>query len=63
MHIASLFVQSAYVSPAANAQPGLFWWQLLVTMLFAFLFPVTSAAVINYLERKVMNPGIEYRGL
>ena len=32
---------------------GLFW-QFLVAFLFAFLFPITSAAVINYLERKVM---------
>lgn len=31
-----------------------FWWQLIITCLFAFLFPITSAAVINYLERKVM---------
>src|SRR5258708_10427805 len=28
--------------------------QLIVAVLFAFLFPITSAAVINYLERKVM---------
>ena len=28
--------------------------QFLVTFLFAFVFPITSAAVINYLERKVM---------
>src|SRR2546426_7717842 len=28
--------------------------QFLVTFLFAFLFPITSAAIINYLERKVM---------
>lgn len=28
--------------------------QLIVAALFAFLFPITSAAVINYLERKVM---------
>src|SRR5215467_14677360 len=28
--------------------------QFLVTLLFAILFPVTSAAIINYLERKVM---------
>src|SRR5262250_1774928 len=28
--------------------------QFLVTLLFAILFPITSAAVINYLERKVM---------
>src|SRR3989442_4130254 len=28
--------------------------QFIVTLLFAFLFPITSAAVINYLERKVM---------
>lgn len=54
MYIASLFAQRAYVSLAANAQSGLFWWQLFVTIVFAFLFPVTSAAVINYLERKVM---------
>src|SRR5438876_10432124 len=36
---------------------GIFSWtflQFLVTFLFAFLFPITSAAVINYLERKVM---------
>ena len=32
---------------------GLFW-QFLVAFLFAFLFPITSAAIINYLERKVM---------
>lgn len=28
--------------------------QLLLAMLFAFLFPITSAAVLNYAERKVM---------
>lgn len=28
--------------------------QLIVTILFAFLFPITSAAIINYLERKIM---------
>jgi NADH-quinone oxidoreductase subunit H len=28
--------------------------QYLVTFLFAFMFPITSAAIINYLERKVM---------
>src|SRR6266496_2000452 len=28
--------------------------QFLVTLLFAILFPITSAAIINYLERKVM---------
>jgi len=28
--------------------------QSLVTFLFAFMFPITSAAIINYLERKVM---------
>lgn len=28
--------------------------QLVVTMLFAFLFPITSAAIINYLERKIL---------
>ena len=28
--------------------------QLLVAFLFAFLFPITSAAIINYLERKIM---------
>jgi len=28
--------------------------QLIVAILFAFLFPITSAAVINYLERKIM---------
>src|SRR5438552_3003327 len=28
--------------------------QFIVTFLFAFLFPITSAAVINYLERKIM---------
>ena len=28
--------------------------QLVVTILFAFLFPITSAAIINYLERKIM---------
>ena len=36
---------------------AIFSWQflqILVTLLFAFLFPITSAAVINYLERKVM---------
>jgi NADH-quinone oxidoreductase subunit H len=29
-------------------------WQLIITILFAFLFPITSAAIINYLERKIM---------
>jgi NADH-quinone oxidoreductase subunit H len=29
-------------------------WQLLLMMLFAFLFPITSAALINYLERKIL---------
>jgi hypothetical protein len=53
MHIASLFAQSGYVSLAANAQSGLFWWQLFVAIVFAFLFPVTSAAVINYNRRKL----------
>src|SRR6266446_7690856 len=28
--------------------------QLIVAVLFAFVFPITSAAVINYLERKIM---------
>ena len=28
--------------------------QLIVAILFAFLFPITSAAVISYLERKIM---------
>ncbi len=28
--------------------------QLLVIVIFAFLFPITSAAVINYLERKII---------
>ncbi|HET7638263.1 MAG TPA: NADH-quinone oxidoreductase subunit H, partial [Ktedonobacteraceae bacterium] len=28
--------------------------QLVVTILFAFLFPITSAAIINYLERKIL---------
>src|SRR5258708_217884 len=28
--------------------------QLIVAVLFAFLFPITSAAIINYLERKIM---------
>ena len=30
------------------------FWQFLVALLFAFVFPITSAAIINYLERKVM---------
>lgn len=30
------------------------FWQFLVTFLFAFLFPITSAAILMYLERKVM---------
>lgn len=29
-------------------------WQLIATILLAFLFPITSAAVINYLERKIL---------
>src|SRR5437762_7604306 len=29
-------------------------WQLVATIIFAFLFPITSAAVINYIERKVL---------
>jgi NADH-quinone oxidoreductase subunit H len=29
-------------------------WQLIITILFAFLFPITSAAIIGYLERKIM---------
>jgi NADH-quinone oxidoreductase subunit H len=29
-------------------------WQLIFTILFAFAFPITSAAIINYLERKIM---------
>jgi NADH-quinone oxidoreductase subunit H len=29
-------------------------WQLIATIIFAFLFPITSAAVINYIERKVL---------
>jgi NADH:ubiquinone oxidoreductase subunit H len=28
--------------------------QLIVAVLFAFVFPITSAAIINYLERKIM---------
>lgn len=32
----------------------MFWLQLILTMLFAFLFPITSAAIINYFERKVL---------
>jgi NADH-quinone oxidoreductase subunit H len=28
--------------------------QLVITILFAFMFPITSAAIINYLERKIM---------
>jgi NADH-quinone oxidoreductase subunit H len=28
--------------------------QLVITILFAFLFPITSAAIINYLERKIL---------
>jgi NADH-quinone oxidoreductase subunit H len=28
--------------------------QLVITVLFAFMFPITSAAIINYLERKIM---------
>ena len=30
------------------------FWQFLVALLFAILFPITSAAIINYLERKVL---------
>jgi NADH-quinone oxidoreductase subunit H len=30
------------------------FWQFLVALLFAFVFPITSASIINYLERKVM---------
>src|SRR6516162_4599127 len=29
-------------------------WQLIITFIFAFAFPITSAAIINYLERKIM---------
>lgn len=29
-------------------------WQLIITILFAFAFPIISAAIINYLERKIM---------
>ena len=29
-------------------------WQLIITILFAFAFPISSAAIINYLERKIM---------
>lgn len=29
-------------------------WQLIIMILFAFVFPITSAAIINYLERKIM---------
>jgi NADH-quinone oxidoreductase subunit H len=29
-------------------------WQLIITILFAFAFPITSAAIINYLERKII---------
>jgi NADH-quinone oxidoreductase subunit H len=35
---------------------------LLVTFLFAFAFPITSAAIINYLERKVMGWMQDRRG-
>jgi NADH-quinone oxidoreductase subunit H len=30
------------------------YWQLIIIILFAFAFPITSAAIINYLERKIM---------
>jgi len=30
------------------------FWQFLVALLFAFVFPIMSAAILNYLERKVM---------
>ena len=30
------------------------FWQFLVTFLLAFLFPITSAAILMYLERKIM---------
>ena len=29
-------------------------WQLIFTILFAFAFPITSAAIFGYLERKIM---------
>jgi NADH-quinone oxidoreductase subunit H len=29
-------------------------WQLIITILFAFAFPISSAAIINYLERKIL---------
>ncbi|HXL37018.1 MAG TPA: complex I subunit 1 family protein [Ktedonobacteraceae bacterium] len=29
-------------------------WQLIITILFAFAFPITSAAIISYLERKIL---------
>jgi NADH-quinone oxidoreductase subunit H len=32
----------------------MFWWQFAIAILFAFLFPITSAAVINYIERKIL---------
>src|SRR5690348_1563227 len=30
------------------------FWQFLVAFLFAFVFPITSAGVLMYLERKIM---------
>src|SRR5437879_10604051 len=30
------------------------FWQFIIAFLFAFAFPITSAAIVNYLERKVM---------
>lgn len=29
-------------------------WQLIITILFAFAFPITSAAIISYMERKIL---------
>lgn len=49
MHTAIIFADDV-----GNQLLGIFSWQLIVALLFAFLFPITSAAVINYLERKVM---------
>lgn len=53
MHTASILLSDTEIQLSALIFSQQFV-QLVITILFAFLFPITSAAIINYLERKIM---------
>ncbi len=54
MGLAPIWLVPSCASQSASGERAIMIWQLIATILLAFLFPIGSAAVINYLERKIL---------